>query len=442
MYVFFVANPPLAIAAGRVDAAILPRQHELNANAPDAAFVLDGVKLLLNIVRALSFPRNRHAAVDHLAIDVRIAAFADTVTPIEGIGITEQVADHLAPPRQKLQRAPSCSMAAPFLTVLVTGLVALRRIEAPKNDSLLVDTQDIRVNHMGRSADLVIGVGRRTHDEGSHHCASNGKSCKMSHRASDPIRGRNVMRVILFLAVLLAGMSQAAADMVQELRSGARKACRDCDLRQANFKKADLSGVDLTGADLTGARFHRAILRGTILKDVTAIDANFNVAQLREADLSGADLTAALFYEADLSGADLGKANLTGAKMQHVRATRAKLTNATLHTADLTKARLNSVDFTGAVLHNTVLREASVGRSNFKGADISYVTIVQSDLAKTSFAGSTITFTDFWGSDLRAADFSDASIQDSRFSRAQMTDAQIDGATIQRTFMADGRFQE
>ena len=97
-----------------------------------------------------------------------------------------------------------------------------------------------------------------------------------------------MLRFLIVIALLWPAISWGQDDMVYEqslnkLNLNVNRACRDCNLSNANFRFANLSGVKLTRANLSGA-------------------------DLREADL----------YNADLSEADLDGANLAGAILEGV----------------------------------------------------------------------------------------------------------------------------
>ena len=249
------------------------------------------------------------------------------------------------------------------------------------------------------------------------------------------------MRRMVVLALLLLAPGAALASPADELRSGARRECRGCDLSNESFKKLDLSGVDLSGANLPNASFHRANLTGAKRAGVMAEGANFNLADLSRADLSGGRFKDAMFYEAQLSGAKFGQADLTATRMQHARLTGADLSGADLDWAVMKEVRLNNADLTGASLERTNLEKASLGRTRFDGTTITSAGFLQATAPGASFKDAKVSLTDFYGAALDNVDFTGAVLSDNRFTRARLKLEQFAAATYTRNILPDGRVQ-
>jgi hypothetical protein len=142
--------------------------------------------------------------------------------------------------------------------------------------------------------------------------------------------------------VLVAGVAAASPndDLIQLLQ---RRACRGCQLQDADLVQADLRDADLRNARLQRANLGQARLDGAVL---TGADLRFT--SLQGASLRGADLRGAL-----LEGTDLRKSDLSAAQLDAGALARSHWEGAIGLQAD---------QFTYGQLHNAGVRAAAEGR--------------------------------------------------------------------------------
>ena len=101
-----------------------------------------------------------------------------------------------------------------------------------------------------------------------------------------------------------------AADLRDDFRAGATKACvacelAGCDLAGRDFKRAKLDRANLRGVNLSKCTLFRASLVRADLSAANLAGSNLNLVDAKWANLSPANLAGALLYEADLSSANL-----------------------------------------------------------------------------------------------------------------------------------------
>ena len=125
-------------------------------------------------------------------------------------------------------------------------------------------------------------------------------------------------------------------------------------------------GVDWAGCNKTNVYLYDANLSGAMLgranlSSVTLYGANLTDTDMNSADLYGANLTSASLTGANLSFATLSFANLTNANLGS-----AWLSNANLHNANLNNANLYGANLTGADLVNANLSGATLTNWNYE----------------------------------------------------------------------------
>ncbi|MCP4545386.1 MAG: pentapeptide repeat-containing protein [bacterium] len=135
-------------------------------------------------------------------------------------------------------------------------------------------------------------------------------------------------------------------------------------------------------------------------------------------------------WEANLTGANLGRAKLTAACLRSANfahatlhaaeLNRADLSGADLSRADLSRADLEAVDLSGANLSKADLEGAVLRTANLDGADLSDADLRNADIEGASFIGARLS-----GANLSGLDFS----SNERISREQVTSAIIDEET-------------
>lgn len=204
-----------------------------------------------------------------------------------------------------------------------------------------------------------------------------------------------------------------------------RRACRGCDLtnanlkgldlskvdlREANLSNADLSGANLTNADLSGAnlylaKFQNSLLKGANLTGLKAKAAKFDGADLTSSNLTGADLTYAELSGANFSTADLSGANFSDANLTQANLTNAKLVGTSFSHANLSKANLSATDLSKATLLATDLTEANLSSGKLIGTDLS---------------GANLTSANLSGADLTGANLKTANLKNANFINANL----------------------
>lgn len=224
--------------------------------------------------------------------------------------------------------------------------------------------------------------------------------------------------------------AQSAIDQLQGSR-----ACKGCDLINANLAGLDLSNTDLTGANLSNANLSGANLSGANLSGTNLFLANFTGANLQGADLSQANLKSAVFQSADLTGSTLSQADLSYAKLPSANLTQANLTEAKLDSADLTEANLTEAKLPNANLGFANLTQANADRADFSNAKLSGSNLSNvTNLETANLAG-----TDLTGANLIGTTLPDAAIAQTPSTppRSGVTKATPAGTTPTRFTAAD-----
>lgn len=157
-----------------------------------------------------------------------------------------------------------------------------------------------------------------------------------------------------------------------------------------NHRVADLCGADLSGMKLNSINFHRANLKGAILRNT----------QLQYAYLKDADLTGAI-----LDGTNLVHANARGAIFNMVVANRPNFAVSTLRQAKFQGSKLF-----GARFHRAYLRDTDLSDAAFIDCWLRFATLNGATCLNTDFAGSDLRYASMVKTDLKAAKLTDVCV--------------------------------
>jgi len=135
-----------------------------------------------------------------------------------------------------------------------------------------------------------------------------------------------MMKHILLAAGLIAiAAPQSVAQNASQIASAkSGKACKDCNLFQADLSFTNITNVSFAGSRLRQSNMTLATMDGVNFSGANLSIANmyggrFTSASFKNANLADATLVGGSFQGADFAGANLTNANISGAEMRSAR---------------------------------------------------------------------------------------------------------------------------
>jgi uncharacterized protein YjbI with pentapeptide repeats len=231
--------------------------------------------------------------------------------------------------------------------------------------------------------------------------------------------------LLTFVGTVAPVYAQSSPGVEQLL---ARRACRGCDLSNANLKGLDLSKVDLREANLSNAD-----LSGANLTDADLSGANLYLAKFQNSLLKGANLTGFKAKAAKFDGADLTSSNLTGADLTYAELPGANLSTADLSGANFSDANLTQANLTNAKLVGTSFSHANLSKVNLSATDLSKAKLLATDLTEANLSSGKLIGTDLSGANLTSANLSGADLTGANLETANLKNANFINANLAQT---------
>ncbi len=141
------------------------------------------------------------------------------------------------------------------------------------------------------------------------------------------------------LALACTAPRPSTDDSVAKPRGEVPVVLSQLDLRERSFDGARLFRSNFAGSNVSGGSFRGALLDGSDLRAMRAV----------QTDFQGAQLGHCLMQQSELMGADLRRASLVAANLRH-----ADLRGASLAGADVTRADFDGAHLMGAKLGHAI----------------------------------------------------------------------------------------